>query len=179
MLYDQGVTERVTKKPQSGACLHCHASATVLYRKTGLEAMGKPADDKALAADFNMEAVIRGFKELSRKPYQEVQALLASMPDGTPGENMPVFPSPPAGGFKGEMAGAPVDETHQPVGESHPVTCIDCHDPASMTIHITRPGFIQGIADLAASKDPTPHIPSIEVCHQEDRQQTDDQNRDA
>ena len=26
MLYDQGVTERVTKKPQAGACLHCHAS---------------------------------------------------------------------------------------------------------------------------------------------------------
>lgn len=179
MLYDQGVTERVTKKPQSGACLHCHASTTVLYRKRGLEAMGKPADDSALAADFNMEAVIRGFKELSRKPYQEVQTLLASMPDGTPGENTPVFPPPPAGGFKGEMAGAPVDETHQPVGESHPVTCIDCHAPASMAIRITRPGFIQGIADLAASEAPTPHIPSIERWRQGDRQQAYDPNRDA
>lgn len=36
MLYDQGVTERVTKKPQTRACLHCHASISVLYRKTGL-----------------------------------------------------------------------------------------------------------------------------------------------
>ena len=37
MLYDQGVTERITKKPQTGACIHCHASNTVMYRKVGLD----------------------------------------------------------------------------------------------------------------------------------------------
>src|SRR5690606_17767411 len=46
MLYDQVVTERVNKRPQAGACLHCHASTTVLYRKVGLEAMGLPADEQ-------------------------------------------------------------------------------------------------------------------------------------
>jgi nitrite reductase (cytochrome c-552) len=31
----------------------------------------------------------------------------------------------------------------------HPVACIDCHDPKSMQLRVTRPGFIRGIADLA------------------------------
>ena len=44
MLFDQEVTERVTKRPQSGACLHCHASMIPTYRRLGLEAMGKKAD---------------------------------------------------------------------------------------------------------------------------------------
>jgi nitrite reductase (cytochrome c-552) len=32
---------------------------------------------------------------------------------------------------------------------SHPVACIDCHDPKSMQLRVTRPGFLRGIADLA------------------------------
>ncbi len=113
MLYDQGVTERVTKKPQAGACLHCHASGTVMYRKAGLEAMGKPADEEALAREFNMEAVIRGFQEVSRKPYSEVLAMVQAAPDGTPDdEGSPVFPQAPTGGFTGEFAGKKVPEGH-------------------------------------------------------------------
>ncbi len=27
----------------------------------------------------------------------------------------------------------------------HPVACIDCHDPASMSLRVTRPGFIEGM----------------------------------
>ena len=105
MLYDQGVTERVTKKPQAGACLHCHASATVMYRKAGLEAMGRPADDEALAAEFDMPAVVRGFREVSTRPYAEVLAMVMAAPDGTPGESEPVVPHAPIGGFSGEYAG--------------------------------------------------------------------------
>ena len=41
MLYDQGVTERVTKKSQAGACLHCHASGTVMYRPRKPSSMSK------------------------------------------------------------------------------------------------------------------------------------------
>ncbi|HQZ22999.1 MAG TPA: ammonia-forming cytochrome c nitrite reductase subunit c552, partial [Thermoflexales bacterium] len=44
----------------------------------------------------------------------------------------------------------------------HPVTCADCHDPATMQLRITRPGFFAGINALAKSKEPTPHLPSIE-----------------
>ncbi|MBL8763274.1 MAG: ammonia-forming cytochrome c nitrite reductase subunit c552 [Phycisphaerae bacterium] len=44
---------------------------------------------------------------------------------------------------------------------SHPVTCLDCHDPASMALRITKPAFLEGIRALAGSDDPVPHLPSI------------------
>ncbi|MCC6545615.1 ammonia-forming cytochrome c nitrite reductase subunit c552 [Candidatus Sumerlaeota bacterium] len=174
MLYDQVVTERVNKRSQAGACLHCHASATVLYRKVGLEAMGQPSDDKALAADFNMPAVIKGFEELSAKPYHEVLALLTQMPDGTPPEKSnETFPSPPLGGFSGEN----IPEGHFAMSEAHPVSCIDCHDPATMALRVTRPGFMQGIARLASSEAPVPHLPSVEKWRRGDRSEPYDPNK--
>ncbi len=179
MLYDQGVTERVTKKPQAGACMHCHGSMNVLYRKVGLEAMGEEATDEALAADFNMEAVQKGFEEVSTKTYQEVLAMLKQMPDGTPNENEPVFPSAPAGGFEGEFAGKPVPEDHPTVGEAHPVSCIDCHDPKTMAIRVTRPGFINGIGELAAGDAPVPHLPSIKKWRDAGREGKYDPNAHA
>ena len=178
MLYDQGVTERVTKKPQAGACLHCHASGTVMYRREGLKAMGLPHDDKALAASFNMEAVERGFEEVSRLPYQQVLELIQSAPDGTPEGDAP-FPQPPAGGFTGEYAGEALPEGHVSIGDAHPVSCIDCHNPNTMQLRVTRPGFTRGIAALAASDEPVPHLPSIERWRQGDRSQRYDPNRDA
>ena len=36
-------------------------------------------------------------------------------------------------------------------GKVHPVSCVDCHDPQSMELRVTRPGFIAGIQKLAAS----------------------------
>lgn len=176
MLYDQGVTERVTKKPQAGACLHCHGSTTVLYRKAGLEAMGKEATEDMLAGSFNMPAVQRGFEEVSTKTYQEVLAMLKQMPDGTSDEENTVFPEAPAGGFSGEFAGKPVPEDHPTMGNAHPVTCIDCHDPETMAIRITRPGFMNGIHDLAASDAPIPHLPSIEKWRRGDRKEKYDPN---
>jgi nitrite reductase (cytochrome c-552) len=179
MLYDQGVTERVTKKPQAGACLHCHASTTVMYRKAGLEAMGRPADDDTLAAEFDMPAVIRGFQAVSTLPYSEVLGMLMAAPDGTPGETEPVVPQAPIGGFTGELAGQAVPEDHGFVGEAHPVSCIDCHDPKTMTVRVTRPAFVLGIAALAESDEPVPHLPSIEKWRRGDRARPYAPNRDA
>lgn len=34
----------------------------------------------------------------------------------------------------------------------HPVTCIDCHDPNTMQLRVTRPGFLEGIRALKASQ---------------------------
>ncbi len=34
----------------------------------------------------------------------------------------------------------------------HPVACIDCHDPASMQLRVTRPAFMEGIRALKASQ---------------------------
>lgn len=176
MLYDQGVTERVTKKPQAGACLHCHSANSVMYRKAGLEALGQPADDAALAADFNMPAVIRGFQEVSKRPYADVLTLLYQAPDGTPNETTPVNPVAPYGGFAGEMAGQGVDPAHALIGEAHPVSCIDCHDPANMKLRVTRPGFVLGIAALAAGNAPVPHLPSIGQWRAGDRRVPYDPN---
>jgi nitrite reductase (cytochrome c-552) len=35
---------------------------------------------------------------------------------------------------------------------NHPIACIDCHDPATMALRVTRPGFIEGIRALRASQ---------------------------
>jgi nitrite reductase (cytochrome c-552) len=58
MLADQEQTERVTKKPQPGACLHCHASVIPTYRKAG-------------GGD-----VMKGFEEVSAMKYADAHALL-------------------------------------------------------------------------------------------------------
>ncbi len=177
MLYDQGVTERVTKKPQAGACLHCHGSVNVLYRRVGLEAMGEAVTNAALGAELNMPAMIRGFEELSQQPYQEVLAMLYATPDGTPDAHEPFFPTPPPGGFTGEYAGEAIAEDHAPLmGAAHPVSCIDCHDPKSMAIRVTRPGFMLGIAALAEGDGAVPHLPSIEQWRRGNRSASYDPN---
>lgn len=35
---------------------------------------------------------------------------------------------------------------------THPVTCIDCHDPDTMGLRVTRPGFIEGIRAVKAAE---------------------------
>ena len=51
----------------------------------------------------------------------------------------------------------------------HPVACIDCHDPETMNLRVTRPGFILGIRVLAASNESLPQFPSIERWRDGDR----------
>ena len=185
MLYDQEVTERVTKRSQSGACLHCHASIIPTYRRIGLEDMGRAADADALAADFNWPAVMRGFELASTMDYATAHAELLKTPDGTPGEDVPLFPggSTPEFETPANVATEPPPpgpgEAEAHMGEAHPVSCIDCHDPETMQIRVTRPGFIQGIARLAESDDPLPHLPSLERWREGDRGTPYDPNRDA
>jgi nitrite reductase (cytochrome c-552) len=106
MLTDQEQTGRHTK-PQSGSCLHCHASIMPLYRKLG-----------------NGDAM-KGFEESYKYAYTNLNAML-----------------------------------HES-GHAHPVSCVDCHDPATMALRVTRPGFIVGIQALAASGAATPALDSI------------------
>lgn len=173
MLYDQVVTDRVNLRKQSGACLHCHTSPTVLYRKVGLEAMGEDASPEVLAEDFHMDAVIRGFQEVSTKNYHEILAMMSQVPDGTPLDGETAFPAPPIGGFDAEN----MPEGHFAMSEVHPVSCIDCHDPKTMALRVTRPGFMQGIADLASSEEPLPHMPSIEKWRRGDKSEPYDPNK--
>ena len=62
---------------------------------------------------------------------------------------------------------------------SHPVGCLECHDPKTMQLRVTRPGFITGIQALARSTAPTPHLPSIEQWRKGDRRREFDPNVDA
>ncbi len=124
MLADQEATRRLTK-PQSGSCLHCHASIMPLYRTLG-----------------NGDAVV-GFEKSYQYSYAELNQKLHDM------------------------------------GHAHPVSCVDCHDPDTMAIRVTRPGFIQGIRRLAASDAPVPALPSITIWREGDRKRPYDPNSDA
>jgi nitrite reductase (cytochrome c-552) len=124
MLADQEATQRLTK-PQSGSCLHCHASVMPLYRKLG---GGDP---------------FKGLDETYKHSYQEVNQMLRQ------------------------------------TGEAHPVSCVDCHDPKTMALRVTRPGFIRGIQALATSDAPVPAFSSIVQWRNSDRKQPYDPNVDG
>jgi nitrite reductase (cytochrome c-552) len=62
---------------------------------------------------------------------------------------------------------------------AHPVSCVDCHDPRSMELRVTRPGFIRGIQALAAGPAPVPQLESVERWRSGTRAQPYDPNVDA
>ena len=124
MLQDQENTERLSK-PQSGSCLHCHASIMPLYRRLG--------DGDA----------IKGFEKTYQYSYQELNEML-----------------------------------HES-GNAHSVSCVDCHDPESMQLRVTRPGFIQAMVALASGDAAVPHLPSVQRWRDGSRASPYDANRDA
>ncbi len=124
MLEDQEKTQRLTK-PQSGSCLHCHASVMPLYRKLG--------DGDAA----------RGLEASYKYSYQDLNKML-----------------------------------HE-AGQAHPVSCVDCHDPKTMGLRVTRPGFVKGIQALAASDAPVPHLPSVQRWREGNRKRPYDPNLEA
>ncbi len=124
MLDDQENTERLSV-PQSGSCLHCHASIMPLYRELG--------DGDAIA----------GFEKTYAYSYEDLNEKLHDM------------------------------------GHAGPVSCVDCHDPDTMALRVTRPGFIQGIQALAEGSAEVPHLPSIEQWRTGSRTQSYDPNKDA
>jgi nitrite reductase (cytochrome c-552) len=124
MLQDQEETQRQSK-PQSGSCLHCHASIMPLYRHLG--------DGDATA----------GFEKTFAMTYQETNQQLHDL------------------------------------GHAQPVSCVDCHDPETMSIRVTRPGLVQAMEALADSDAELPHLPSVERWREGSREEPYDVNRDA
>ncbi len=59
----------------------------------------------------------------------------------------------------------------------HPVSCVDCHDPESMQLRVTRPGFLNGIALFARSNDDADHLPSIAAWRKGSRAKDYDPNK--
>jgi len=52
---------------------------------------------------------------------------------------------------------------------THPVVCLDCHDPATMQLRVTRPGFLEGIKALKASQGIKDFDPNTMATRQEMR----------
>jgi nitrite reductase (cytochrome c-552) len=165
MLGDQEATRRVTEKPQPAACLHCHASITPTYARLGVERGGADANNY-------WDAVMRGFPILSAMSYADGHAELLKTPDGSA-----VPPARTPDGTPAQPTTRQSLAAH--AGAAHPVSCVDCHDPQNMELRVTRPGFLLGIAALAKSDDPVPHLQSIERWRQGNRATPYDPNRDG
>ncbi|NLV32603.1 MAG: ammonia-forming cytochrome c nitrite reductase subunit c552 [Acidobacteria bacterium] len=80
------------------------------------------------------------------------------------------------GGFV-EIGKMPYAEATKLVDQ--PMSCVDCHDPESMEVRVTRPAFLLGIQALAASGAPVPHLSSIEKWRSGSRAEPYDPNRMA
>jgi nitrite reductase (cytochrome c-552) len=52
---------------------------------------------------------------------------------------------------------------------THPIACIDCHDPATMALRVTRPGFLEGIKALKASQGVADYDVNAQATRQEMR----------
>jgi nitrite reductase (cytochrome c-552) len=102
--------------------------------------------------------VFKGFEALGKMSYTDAHAEVVRT-----GSSNPV-----AGGT-----------SFQHVEGAHPISCVDCHDPRSMELRVTRPGFIRGIQALAAGSAPVPHLESIERWRRGSRSAPYDPNVDA
>ena len=51
----------------------------------------------------------------------------------------------------------------------HPVACIDCHEPTTMQLRVTRPGFLEGIRTLKAHEGVANYDPNTMATRQEMR----------
>jgi nitrite reductase (cytochrome c-552) len=103
--------------------------------------------------------VFKGFELLSAMSYGDAHAEVAKT------------------GSENPVAGTTVAFRHE--DGAHPVACVDCHDPQSMELRVTRPGFIRGIQALAAGAGEVPHLESINRWRQGNRAKPYDPNVDA
>jgi nitrite reductase (cytochrome c-552) len=102
-------------------------------------------------------------------PLYQQKGREAGVPDDRPGEQV-------RKGFEA-VCKMPLADARQLV--AHPVSCIDCHDPQTMQLRVTRPAFLTGIASLAASDEPAPHLPSVERWRKGSRKAPFDPNAEA
>jgi nitrite reductase (cytochrome c-552) len=61
----------------------------------------------------------------------------------------------------------PLAEAWQHV--SHPIACVDCHDPQTMQLRVTRPGFLNAIKLVKASEGIADYDPNTMATRQEMR----------
>jgi len=77
-------------------------------------------------------------------------------------------------GFE-QVSGMPYREARNLTGDGgrplvqHPMSCIDCHDPRTMAVRVTRPGFLAGIKALKALQGSAEYDPNRDATRQEMR----------
>lgn len=69
-------------------------------------------------------------------------------------------------GFE-QVSAMPLKEAWQYA--EHPVACIDCHDPQTMNLRVTRPGFLNAIKLLKQKDGVTDYNPNTDASRQEMR----------
>jgi len=52
---------------------------------------------------------------------------------------------------------------------THPIGCIDCHDPSTLALRVTRPGFLEGIRALKAGQGVADYDVNTQATRQEMR----------
>jgi nitrite reductase (cytochrome c-552) len=103
--------------------------------------------------------VFKGFEALGKMAYADAHAEVVKTGSANP------------------VTGREIKFEHQE--GAHPVSCVDCHDPRTMELRVTRPGFIRGIQAFADGGEPAPHIPTIERWRSGNRARPYDPNADA
>jgi nitrite reductase (cytochrome c-552) len=172
---------------------------TVRTRHGGSDAFNKLEEDPL------WKTIFRGYP--FGVDYREERGHAYMLSDQDMTERVKQFPQPgaclhchssvlPAYRAAGRQAGVPDEQRHEQLMKgfevvcampwqearpmvSHPVSCIDCHDPQSMQLRVTRPGFLNGVQVLAKSGAPLPHLPSVERWRKEMAGQEYDVNRMA
>ena len=159
MSIDQRDTLRVSAPPkaQPGACINCHVSLPGVLSILGNGTVDKPVEVNFDLGDANMNAAfdaLNTMKYLAPDPSDDTKVTIdKSNPDGPTG-------------LYGYIKDA---------GMEQPIGCIDCHDPATMQLRVTRPALINGLAAEKAAqgiqgydvnKDATTAEMRVYVCAQ-------------
>lgn len=72
------------------------------------------------------------------------------------------------GSMNPEVGAGGMQEFKKVLG-AHPVSCVDCHDPKTMALRVTRPGFINGIKALKEHEGIKDYDPNRDASRQEMR----------
>ncbi|MCL1838770.1 MAG: ammonia-forming cytochrome c nitrite reductase subunit c552 [Propionibacteriaceae bacterium] len=158
MLEDQITTKRSNERNQPGACIHCHASNVALWAEHSTAGPN---------ASFN-ETMDSGFKALNAIPYN-CQATSVT-PEWKATQPADRNCDDVTKDMVSYVKMASVDKTN-----GDPIGCIDCHDPETMKLRISRPGLInsmemmkaeEGNANYDVNKDATTQEMRALVCAQ-------------
>ena len=77
-------------------------------------------------------------------------------------------------GFE-QVSGMPYQQAHDLRDDrgqallNHSISCVDCHDPRTMAVRVTRPGFIAGITAFKAKQGIADYDPNRDASRQEMR----------